>query len=367
MTREAQLCSRERVRLALKHKKTDRIPISTFCINEPARQDFDDYLRRERKTDLETFLDKAADIQIAGPEYVGAQLRPGEDIWGVVRKPVSYGPASYDEIVHYPLAHAKGIDDLEKHPWPTADFYDYSGFPERIAAVQKKRERCIMIANANPFETAWFMRGFERMFMDFVLNPELAHYILDRVTTFYIERYTKMLSAADGDIDLAYTADDIGGQRGLLMSFKMWEEFLKPYHQRLNKTIHEFGVRVVYHSDGGVMDAVEGLIDVGIDVLEALQFDAEGMDAHKLKARHGSRLCFQGGLSVQSTMPFGSVEDVRAETEQLIRTLGENGGYIFGPSHAIQAGTPPENIMAMFDTALGYYPFSQAARTIHFI
>jgi uroporphyrinogen decarboxylase len=70
-----------------------------------------------------------------------------------------------------------------------------------------------------------------------------------------------------------------------------------------------------------------------------------------LKEQYGDRLCFEGGLSVQKTLPFGTVDDVRREVEERIRVLGRNGGYIFGPSHAIQAGTPPENIVAMFDAA----------------
>ena len=99
------------------------------------------------------------------------------------------------------------------------------------------------------------------------------------------------------------------------------------------------------------------MIDAGIDVLQALQFSAKGMDPATLKRRFGDRLCFEGGVSVQTTLPFGTPEDVRTEVEQLIRTLGTGGGYILGPSHAIQAGTPPENIVAMFDTAAGFYPF----------
>jgi uroporphyrinogen decarboxylase len=105
------------------------------------------------------------------------------------------------------------------------------------------------------------------------------------------------------------------------------------------------------------MDAVEGLIDMGIDVLQALQFSAEGMDPVELKRRFGDRLSFEGGVSVQTTLPFGTADDVRREVEDLIGILGQGGGYILGPSHAIQAGTPPENIVAMFDTALSHYPF----------
>ena len=99
------------------------------------------------------------------------------------------------------------------------------------------------------------------------------------------------------------------------------------------------------------MEAVPGLIDMGIDILQALQFDAKGMDPSALKEDYGDVLCFEGGVSVQHTLPFGTPQDVRAEVEHLIRVLGKSGGYILGPSHAIQAGTPPENIVAMFDTA----------------
>jgi len=89
----------------------------------------------------------------------------------------------------------------------------------------------------------------------------------------------------------------------------------------------------------------------------ALQFSADGMDAVELKEKYGDRLCFEGGVSVQTTLPFGNPKDVQREVKELITALGKNGGYILGPSHAIQAGTPPQNIVAMFDTASSFYPF----------
>ncbi|MCE5216069.1 uroporphyrinogen decarboxylase family protein, partial [bacterium] len=86
---------------------------------------------------------------------------------------------------------------------------------------------------------------------------------------------------------------------------------------------------------------------------QALQFDARGMDPVALKQQYGDRLCFQGGVSVQQTLPFGTAEEVAQEVRERIAVLGRGGGYILGPSHAIQAGTPPENIVALFDTAAG--------------
>jgi uroporphyrinogen decarboxylase len=349
-----ELSSRERVRLALNHQETDRVPIGLVCagINPPADAAFDALLRREKGVDLETYFEAVVDVRSVGAAYSGPPLPAGTDIWCVHRTALSFGAGAYDEIDFYPLAEAKTPADLEKHRWPSPDWFNYATLEESIARANQGQERCLMLQNGNIFETSWYMRGFERFFVDFVENPELVHAIFERVTSFYISYFRRLLAVADGRVDLVFTADDIAGQNGLLMSLDMWETFLKPYHRRLNDALHEFGVKVIYHTDGAVMKAVPGLIDMGIDVLQALQFSARGMDPRELKSKYGDGLCFEGGVSVQTTLPFGSPADVQAEVEQLVSILGENGGYILGPSHWIQAGTPPENILTMFETAL---------------
>ena len=351
-----ELTHRERVRLALEHQETDRVPIAMVCsgINPPAHRALAGYLQRERGVTVEQYLEPLLDIRSVGPDYIGPPLPPRTDMWGVRRAPVSYGAGEYDEIEFHPLAGAGDPDALAAHEWPSIAWFDYSVLPERIAAVESEGDYCLMVANGNIFESAWYMRGFEQMLLDLALNPELADAILERVSDFMVAHFRSILAAAKGRVDLVFTADDIGGQTGLLMSLGMWERRLQPHHARLNRVIHEFGARVIYHSDGAVMEAVPGLIDMGVDVLQALQFDARGMDPVALKRDFGDRLCFQGGISVQSTLPFGSPEDVRREAEERIRVLGRNGGYILGPSHAIQAGTPPGNIVALFDTAAGF-------------
>lgn len=354
--RRETLSGRERVRLALEHQETDRVPIAMICsgLNPPVHREVDALLKRTRGIGVDEYLRGILDVRYVGPQYVGPRLAEGEDIWGVRRKPVSYGAGSYDEIDHYPLANASTTDDLARHRWPSADWFDYGVMPDRIAAARADRDCALIVANGNIFETSWYMRGLERMFEDLLADPDLAQTIFARVTEFYTEYFRRTLEAARGGVDLAFTADDIGGQNGLLMSLRTWESLIKPWHVRLNRTIHEFGVKVVYHSDGDVMDAVEGLIEMGIDVLQALQFNAGRMDPAALKAEAGPRLAFEGGVSVQATLPFGTPGDVAAEVRMLIRTLGRGGGYILGPAHAIQAGTPPENVLALFDTAVDF-------------
>lgn len=348
-----ELSHHERVLLALAHRTTDRIPIAMVCsgINPPAHADLTAYLVRERGITVDQYLAPLIDIKTVAPRYVGPSLDTNEDYWGVVRQATSYGRGAYDEIVHYPLGEAANIDDVDAHRWPEANWFDFSVVPERIARINHDEPYCIMMSGGNLFESAWYMRGFERSFMDMVLQPDLFAHIMRRVTDFYMAYTRRMLQAAQGAIDLVFTADDIGGQRGLLMSLDMWQEHLVPHHVRQNALIHDLGAKVIYHTDGSVMPAVGGLIDMGIDVLQALQFDADGMDPVALKAEHGDRLCFEGGISVQKTLPFGTPDEVRQEVIERAAVLGAGGGYVLGPSHAIQADTPPENIVALFDTA----------------
>ena len=359
MARPAPLSGRERVRLALRHQVTDRVPIGMVCagINPPAWQDLEKWLARDRGLSVDQYLLPIVDIVEVSPPYVGPPLAPDTDIWGVRRVEVSYGTGSYNEIVHFPLAGDWTPASLAAHRWPDPAWYDYGSLPGLIAAARAGSDRCVMVTNGNIFETSWYMRGFEQMLMDVMTDEELVHSIMGRVTDFYVAYFSRILDAAPGGIDLVFTADDIGDQRGLLMPMERWERLLKPYHRRLNDAIHERGAKVIYHTDGSIMEAVAGLVDAGIDVLQALQFSADNMDPVRLKAEHGTRLCFEGGVSVQTTLPFGTTEEVRREVQERINVLGRDGGYILGPSHWIQAGTPPENIAAMFDTALSWHPF----------
>lgn len=348
------LTSRERVRLALAHKETDRIPVSMIGagINVPARKALADLLQRQRGISVEDYLAPIIDTAAVVPGYRGPALAAGTDYWGVQRIPMQSGVEEYDEIAYYPLANIRDASELAEYPWPEVSWFNYNDLPEQISAMRSINDYSLWSFSANPYETAWYMRGFEQFFLDLLENPDIAREILRRVSDFYVKHASNILQASDGGIDLYFTADDIAGQQGLLMALPMWEEFIKPCHCQINRAIHQFGVSVIYHSDGAVMDGVDGLLDMGIDVLQALQFDADGMDAHLLKSRYRDKLSFSGGISVQKTLPFGTPDEVRAEVRERIRVLGDGGGYLLGPSHVIQGDTPAENIVALFDTAI---------------
>ena len=351
-----EMTSRERVLAALDHKETDRIPIAMVCggINPPAMQALDEFLKVDRGINAQSYIDSFLDV---AEIWVTGDFDQELDMWGVARKMISYGAGSYSEIVHYPLRKMETLQEIREYAFPRVGDMSVDLRVGEIKHLRKHSDQAIVLANANLFETSWYMRGFEQAFEDMLLHAELIHFIMDTVTTFFTEYFYEILKRCREEIDMVFTADDIGHQDGLLLSLDMWEEFIKPYHVRINEMIHNMGAKVIYHTDGAVSEAVPGLMDMGIDVLQALQFSAANMDPQHLKNEFGKDLCFEGGMCVQKVLPDGSVEEVREECRRLISILGKNGGYLCGPSHFIQAGTPAENIAAYFDEAMGFYPF----------
>jgi uroporphyrinogen-III decarboxylase len=74
------------------------------------------------------------------------------------------------------------------------------------------------------------------------------------------------------------------------------------------------------------------------------------MDPSILKERYGDRLVFWGGgADTQSTLPFGTPEEVRRQTLERCEIFGANGGFVFNTVHNIQARTPINNLVAMFE------------------
>jgi len=192
-------------------------------INAPARNALSAFLAEQRKTTVDAYLAPLLDVRGIQPDFRGPSQAANTCIWGVVREPVSYGDGYYNEITHYPLANVSDVSELDKHDWPSPDWYDYDSIPAKISRLRATGDHCLMAANGNIFETTWYMRGFEQTFMDLLLQPELAHAIMERVCTFYETFFDRILSASRGEIDLVFTADDIGGQEGLLMSLEMWQ------------------------------------------------------------------------------------------------------------------------------------------------
>lgn len=213
---------RNRVLEALNHRKTDIVPYAAICggINPPAAEALAAYWGTDVAEVYRIFY-QPFDIRWVGPAYVGPPdrcfTRPdgaGVDLWGVARREVCYGAGTYSEICDYPLAEAEGAAELDGYVWSSPDWFDYGSVKPQLENIRREGDYAVMVSCGNMFEVAWAMRGFERMLGDFIAEPELAGEILRRVTDFFCEYSRRLLEAAGGGIDLAFTADDIAHQTG---------------------------------------------------------------------------------------------------------------------------------------------------------
>lgn len=149
---------------------------------------------------------------------------------------------------------------------------------------------------------------------------------------------------------MIWLGDDIGTQKGLLISPAHWRKFLKPRLTNLISEIKSINPRlkVAYHTDGKVWEIIPELIEIGVDVLNPVQ--PACMDPALIKKKFAEHLCFWGSIDEQHTLPFGSPQQVKDEIMTRLGTLGKNGGLILGPTHHVQLDTPMENFWAMVNT-----------------
>jgi uroporphyrinogen decarboxylase len=196
-----------------------------------------------------------------------------------------------------------------------------------------------------------YLRGDEQAFIDLALNPEITHYILDRLFGLAYESMRRIYEQARGRVLLSHVAEDMGSQRGLMYSPAQIRGFLLPRMKRAMDLVHEAGAYVVHHNDGNCRAILPDTVAAGIDVLDPIQWRCADMEREGLKRDFGNRLVFHGAMDNQYTLPFGTQAEVRQEVLDNLRILGAGGGYLLAPCHAMQAVTPPENIVAMYETA----------------
>lgn len=348
----------ERVAKAVRHERADRLPIDYSATSE-SHAALKGYLGIENDETLLRRLGcdfRRVEGRFVGPaDMVGAPgIRAvGKDFLGIVWQPKQNQFATYNEIAFHPLAHVTTVREVEEYPWPSVDWFDYSHLPEQIDRLNADSRYCIVFFVGGSFETPWYMRGMERFLLDLVECPDIAEAICSRVTDFYLQRAMRAIEESGGRIDLIYSGGDIGTQRGMMLSPNLWRERIQPHTARLIRTFKDMGLMTMYHSCGSIVPVIDDLIEVGVDILDPIQPLADGMDAVSLKQRFGGRVAFHGGIDEQELLPRGTPADVRRETARIMKVLGDDGGYVVCPAHYIQPDTPPQNIMAMYETALG--------------
>ncbi|MBZ0291660.1 MAG: uroporphyrinogen-III decarboxylase-like protein, partial [Anaerolineae bacterium] len=287
-----------------------------------------------------------------GPVYNGPPVPDDEDMYGCHFVDIRYDHGIYRECVYHPLAQYKSVEEIADHyAWPSVDWFDYSHIAQSIVG---KEDHPIRGGGSEPFLTYCNLRGLEQAYMDLALEPEMVNYCLDKLFDFAYENTSRIYEQIPGKVMFSYIAEDLGSQTSLLFSPATIRRVLFPRMQRMMDLAHESDVAVFTHSDGSIRKIIPDLIAMGIDILNPIQWRCEGMDRQSLKRDFGNQLVFHGGVDNQITLAFGTPEDVRTEVAANIDILSQDGGYILAPCHNIQAVSPVENIIAMYEAGYEY-------------
>lgn len=343
---------KQRVKMAAAHIQPDRPPIQIYLTPEVASA-LNEYFKGQPIE--EVFEVDFRNIVPAGrPKYRSGSPAEFYDEWGIGYSRVrNSADGEYYEATDLALARIETMDQVRAYPWPSADDYDYSVIPDQI---ERMKDFVIYLGGSGTPDLINGIgrgRGMEQVLIDIATEDEVGTAIIDARVNYYYERTKRALEAGGGKIDVLCLGEDLGTQKGPTMSPACFDSFFRPRLERFFKLAHDYGALAMMHSCGSTRTLQSRLIDMGLDILDAVQPEPVGMNPTELKAEFGDKLTFCGMISTQNTLPHGSIEECRAEARHRLDVIAQGGGYIFAPAHCIQPDTPIENILAIYEEATG--------------
>lgn len=330
---------RERVIAALEHRKTDIVPWDIdFTIQ--AKQKLCNYYGTG---DLDSII-KNHFLHGSQPEGFYTQLE--ENIW-IDRFGVKWD-RSVEKDIGIPIEHPIKSPTLKGYEFPNP--LDPENYKMLEESLENPEDRFVRFnIGFSLFEAAWTTCGLENIYIYMMDNPNFVHELLDAICDIRLQMVKHVINNYP-QVDGFYFGDDWGQQSGLLMGYKLWKTFVYPRIKRMYAVVREADKYVFIHSCGKVQEVFDDLIDIGLQCFNP--FQPEVMDVYEMKKKYRGRLAFHGGLGTQSILPHGTSEQVKEETKRLLKEIGEGGGYIFAPSHAVPKDVPVENMAAMLDVLL---------------
>jgi uroporphyrinogen decarboxylase len=395
------MTSKERVKAAINHKESDRIPIDfgamrSTGIHRIAYKNLKRYLGLQGLVKVYDIFQQLADPDPEILEKFGAdvvQVKKLSPAFGIkIDKWKKFKMNDEEEYLvpegYNPFINEKGDNEIRQGNQVLARmpkdglYYDLIYFPydnveskteidnivffdiskEELDFLEKQTsyyynstDKAILLSfGGQILEASQMGWGYEKFYIDMALNPNLVHYWLEKLTDHYLRDLEKILNRIGKYIDIIQFGDDLGTQDGLQISIDMYRKLIKPYHMMQYQYVKKYypEIKIFLHSCGGIFDVIPDLIEAGIDILNPVQISAKGMNPIKLKKEFGDIITFWGGgADMQNVVKFAPVDQVKNHVKELIEILSKNGGFIFNQVHNIQADIPPEKVIAIYETA----------------
>ncbi len=380
------MTSEERVKLALQHQEPDRIPLDFGAtlltgIHVNAYKNLLHYLGIE-KTEFPIMFERPQDamihddildrfqVDVRGliPHEPPRVRREDEqydyyvDEWGVTWRKDKVEGKYFDLCENAITTTDITIDDLKAFPWPNlADPARLRGLKERAKEL-KARTGCALlmegITGSEVFDGSFFIRGYENFYLDLAGNPDAACYLMDKMVDLQLQYWEMALQELGDEVLIVRLGDDLGEQTKTRISPRMYRKLIKPRHQKLISSIKKMAKGELYiflHSDGAISKLIPDLIEIGIDILNPIQYTATGMDTKSLKQEFGNDITFWGGaIDPQGILPNGTPQQVKDEVKRHLDDLAPGGGFVCCQIHNYQDDVPPQNIMAVYEALEEY-------------
>lgn len=336
------MTKRDCVISAVKHKRSDSVP---YCIrltgeanNLYGKRLLKEFYNKEISDDLkEGNISFAQAVELSIGNFM---IDPGTPWW-------NWDHAKTDPVYSRP--------EEEPSIMPASVRYDSD---ENINAfyaktkffAEKYRVYTTSLIWGSHWEKAYFTRGIENFLADLAGFPVFAQKLLDHIITLNMQILPKIASCEF--LDAILLGSDWGTQNDLIMSPKIWETMIRQGEKVQYDLIKSAKKDVMVHSCGNITKLMDELVRLGVDILNPVQ--PECMDLKELKEKYGDKITFWGGISTQRTLPNGTPAEVAKETEDTVRLMSENGGYITCASQEIQCDVPYENLTAMIYAARSF-------------
>ena len=345
---------RQRVMSAFERRGYDRIPVkheATPEVNKLLMEHFG-------LSNMEQLLRVVGDdFRYVEPLYCGPPLKTFPDgsvegYFGEHYKYAQFESGRYLEACYLPFAGVHRLEDLDRSHFPTADWFDYSTIRRQAEALREQGFAvcCGTAGDMDFINGIARARGMEQVLMDLIDDDPVYLEIMRARFEFFYEVQRRTLEAAGGLVDFAHAGDDFGNQRGPMIGMKVFEKHFAPKYGEYFRMVHSLGARTMLHMCGCCERFLPRLIEIELDVYDVVQPTTPEQDIAALAARFGDRLCFCGSVCVQTTLAWGTPAEVEREVRRRLE-LFPSGGLFLGPTHAVQAGSPLENVLAMYRTA----------------
>jgi len=352
------LTSRRRVMSAFHHEQPDRVPLHYFDnpgLNQRMKAHFglssddDEGLRQRLAIDFRGIW-----LGYTGPR-LHAQIpdRQVDPAWGRRTRWIEHESGGYWDYCDYPLKDAPA-EAFDNWPMPSPDDFDYAVVQQ---VCQNHPDKAIYIGgpgSADIMNFSGMLMGVEQMMMEIIDPDSPLQRLVDRRINIQLAELERTLELAGGRVDFLWIGEDLGTQRGPIISMDTYRRFLKPRHKRYTDLARAWNIPVMMHSCGSSSWAFDEFMDLGITAIDTLQPEAANMSPAYLKDKWGDRLMFHGCISTAGPVARGSVADVRQNVRETLEIMMPGGGYCLAPTHCLQDNSPTENVLELYAAALEY-------------